>query len=104
MKGLDSGLAGLITALCILMLPKIRSRSIIWVGTVSYSLYLLHIPFGSRVVLLADRMEVPNVALVRVLVMVAALLVSLVAASIFFNIVEKPSHAFARKIGAKARN
>lgn len=80
--------------LAIVYLPEVRSRLLIWIGTVSYSLYLLHIIIGGKVINLAERL--PEDPLFRVGAILAALLASLAAAWGFYHLVEKPSHRFAQ--------
>jgi peptidoglycan/LPS O-acetylase OafA/YrhL len=87
---------GLMALLAIMYLPKINSRILIWVGTVSYSLYLLHIPFGGRIVNLAERL--PDHPVIRISAVVMALVLSLLAAHVFYRFVESPSHRFSRNI------
>lgn len=56
-----------------------------WIGTISYSLYLTHVPIGSKVVNLAVRSDIE---IVRVLAVPAALLVSILFAWAFWRIFE----------------
>jgi peptidoglycan/LPS O-acetylase OafA/YrhL len=66
-----------------------RSRPLAWMGTLSYSLYLLHGPVGERVVNLGSRHARAPVA--QVAVMVAALAVSVGAAYALYRLVELPA-------------
>lgn len=68
----------------------------LWLGTISYSLYLVHVPIGGRVVNLLDRVlatgwQMAFAALIGTLV-------SLFGAWVFFKVVEKPCHRVSRKI------
>ncbi len=65
-------------------------RALIWIGTVSYSLYLVHVPIGGRVVNLGRRF-VPDFWADELMLSVSALAVSLVAAALFYRLVEAPS-------------
>jgi peptidoglycan/LPS O-acetylase OafA/YrhL len=91
-----NALVGLSALLSILYLPKIKSGMLIWVGTVSYSLYLLHIPIGGRVINLAERL--PDHPVIRIVAVLIALGLSLITAFIFYRLVESPSHQFSRII------
>lgn len=85
---------------CILVLAAIHwpaarklleARPVQWLGTISFSLYLIHEPivvafgfmFGS------DR---------AVLAVIVSILTSLVAAVLFYRFVEKPSHQISKKV------
>ncbi|HEY0779058.1 MAG TPA: acyltransferase [Gemmatirosa sp.] len=58
-------------------------------GTISYSLYLLHVPVGTRVVSLGGR--VAHGAAAQVVVTLGALAVSVGAASLMYRWVERPA-------------
>jgi peptidoglycan/LPS O-acetylase OafA/YrhL len=66
-----------------------------WLGTRSFSLYLVHEPI---VVALAFGLNAPSVP---VLLLASAVLAA-VAAELFFRVVERPSHRVARAAGARA--
>jgi peptidoglycan/LPS O-acetylase OafA/YrhL len=95
-RGAASAIVGLATTIAILFLPKIDWKPLVWVGTVSYSLYLLHVPIGGRVLNVLERFS--HFELVKILAVPAALATSLLAAWLFFLLIEKPSHEAARKI------
>lgn len=56
-------------------------RWLVWLGTVSYSLYLLHVPIGGRIVNFGERLVTDPLA--RVGVLAAALAASLIAAALY---------------------
>ena len=95
-EGAASAIVGLATTMAILFLPKLDWKPLVWVGTVSYSLYLLHVPIGGRVLNVLERFS--HFELVKILAVPAALATSLLAAWLFFLLIEKPSHEAARKI------
>lgn len=95
-RGPVSAGLGLSTALGILFLPNLAWRPLVWVGTISYSLYLLHVPIGGRVMNFLERFS--EYGSVQILSVPLALAVSLFAAWLFFLVVEKPSHKLAQKI------
>lgn len=67
-----------------------------WLGTVSYSLYLLHLPIGGKVVNLGARLD--GGIWIQALVLVLALSLSLIAAWIFWRWVELPFQLLARRL------
>lgn len=97
------GLVGAATALVILFGSRLALRPPIahWIGAfgaISYSLYLVHIPIGGRVVNLGRRfIDTPTEALVLSL---AALLASCAAAWLLWRMIEVPSIAAARRWGS----
>jgi peptidoglycan/LPS O-acetylase OafA/YrhL len=101
-----SACAGLGTALVILLAPNLTIPRLAWVGGISYSLYLLHVPIGGRVMNFFERY--PENWLADVLSVPFALATSILAAFIFFKIVEWPSHQLARRMkgiqNAKRKN
>ena len=91
-----SACAGIGTALIILLAPNLKIPQLAWVGGISYSLYLLHVPFGGRVMNFFERY--PENSLANALCVPLALATSILAAFIFFKIVEWPSHQLARRM------
>jgi peptidoglycan/LPS O-acetylase OafA/YrhL len=71
-------------------------RALSFLGAVSYSLYLLHVPIGGRVVNLGARAAEGDVA--RILVLAAALATSLLAAWLFFRLVERPAQRWSARL------
>lgn len=99
-------LVGMSTAAVIYLLrdrslPALPARALAWLGGVSYSLYLLHVPIGGRVVNLGRRLvDGPWQELMLSLV---ALAVSLGAAALFWRLVELPSIRLGRRLSARRR-
>lgn len=84
----------------IAFLNTIRNLNwLIFFGHISYSLYLLHVPIGGRVINLMSRFALG--ASGKVLVVIAAIVASVIAAYLFYLLVEKPSHRLSRKIKLK---
>ncbi len=97
-----SGMLGAGAALGILFLPNLNWKPLIWIGGISYSLYLLHVPVGGRVMNFLERYsEWPGAGILGVVVALAA---SLFAAWVFFLLVEKPSHEAARRISHSGKS
>lgn len=98
-KDWPSSIAALLTSVFIWRVPTINSRLLIWMGTISYSLYLIHIPIGGRVLNLYERL--PHEYSIKWLGLVLACGVTIAASYIFYIYIERPSHRWARKIGAR---
>ena len=63
-------------------------------GTISYSLYLIHVPIGGRVINLAQRL--PDTPLYRYPAILLAFVVTIGGAYVFWRIVENPSQRWAK--------
>jgi peptidoglycan/LPS O-acetylase OafA/YrhL len=68
----------------------------LWLGAISYSLYLVHVPIGGRVVNIGKRFVHDDLGYLGVALI--ALLCSLVAAFVFSRLVEVPAMRLARKL------
>ena len=75
--------------------PHAFPRQLMAVGTISYSLYLIHVPIGGRVINLFSRFQ-PNTWQWLVISLLAGL-ISLVAAWVFYRLVEVPSQKLSRR-------
>lgn len=84
---------GLATALGIFALPSWTNAPMAFLGTLSYSLYLLHVPVGGRVINLAQRL--PASAFVAIVGIGAAFALSIAAAYVLFRVVERPAQQYA---------
>ena len=96
--GLFSLLTVVFSLIWIRLMPALRLPLLAWVAGISYSLYLLHIPIGGRVINLLDRWLESELASLAGLV--GALGVSLGAAWLFNRYVEQPIHERAKRLGA----
>ena len=88
-------LVGLLSAATIANV-EFRHPAVLWLGTVSYSLYLVHWPIGGHVVNGAVKAGVPWPGLIAVLVLAIGL--SLLGAQVMYRYVEKPSRTFAARV------
>ena len=66
-----------------------------WLGAVSYSLYLLHVPIGGRIVNLGERLDVTGG--MQLVVLAAAVAASLAAAWLLFILVERPAQRWSSR-------
>lgn len=97
-----SAVAGFLTAVTIWLakgaqLAGLPRRLLLKLGMISYTLYLVHAPVGGRVVNLGRR-YIPAEVWAEFSLSVFAFLVSVAFAYLVFRLVERPSHAFSRKI------
>ncbi|SRR6266481_1149562 len=83
------------TALLILFTDW-SSRPLDWLGRMSYSLYLIHVPLGERLMAIGARLVSSPVAVSLWLLMSLAL--TLVAAALFALVIEAPAIRWARRI------
>lgn len=81
---------------------RVALRPLVWLGTISYSFYLLHVPVGGRIINLADRFE-PG-PLGQVGAIVTALTISLAAASLYHRWLERPAQRWSARIRYGAAN
>lgn len=89
--------AGVGTALVIGLVNKLpRWQPFCWLGSISYSLYLIHVPIGGRIVNLGSRFA--NSPATHAAVLAAAVVISLLVAYIFYRLVEKPTWEWSGRI------
>jgi len=93
---IPSALAGVATAVLIFSRPS-ENRVLSYLGMISYSLYLVHVPIGGRVANLGARL--PPFPGRGIMVVLSAVAISVLAASIFHRVVEAPCIARSRRIG-----
>jgi peptidoglycan/LPS O-acetylase OafA/YrhL len=84
------------TALTIAFLDLGPKHPLLIFGQLSYSLYLLHVPIGGRVVNLGERFATSLIA--RITVPFAALAISLLAAWLLYRFVEQPAQRWSSAI------
>lgn len=101
--GLQEALVGVLTCISIYALAQKEIHSALtplaWLGVLSYSVYLIHMPIGIRVINIAARFT-ESTAL-RYLTILVALAISIGTAYVFYRLVEVPSQKWA-KLGAKS--
>jgi peptidoglycan/LPS O-acetylase OafA/YrhL len=83
------------TILAILYIKKVPSF-MQWLGTISYSLYLIHVPIGGRVLNLAETLLHKEV--LRGIMVFVALGITLVCAALYYRFIEKPFKSRAARI------
>jgi peptidoglycan/LPS O-acetylase OafA/YrhL len=102
MKTQDTGVAlattGTAALIATVRIPRIAP--IAWLGAISYSLYLLHVPIGYRAMNAIKKSS--DGELVPMLAIVGALAASIVGAALLHRYVEQPSLRLAARIGYRA--
>lgn len=83
-------------AALVIAFVSLESRPLSLLGTLSYSLYLLHGPLGGRVMNAGVRL--PHTLPLQCLVLGAAVTVSLASAYAFYVLIERPAHRWARAL------
>jgi len=86
---------GLSTALLIAFV-RIEARIFTFLGAISYSLYLLHVPIGGRVINFATHH--PHSIGIKILFLAVALAAAIFASYLLYLFVEKPSQKLSSKI------
>lgn len=76
---------------------KIENRFLLFMGNISYSLYLIHVPVGMKIVNLGSRFA--HGTLGNIVVMAVALGGSIVAAYAMYRLVELPAQRWSAAIG-----
>jgi peptidoglycan/LPS O-acetylase OafA/YrhL len=71
-------------------------RSLTSLGMISYSLYLVHVPIGGRVINLAERLELT--LYLRLAFLLAAVVVSVAAAGVYYRWLERPAKRWSSAI------
>lgn len=95
--GWPAAIVGTLTSLAIAYVRIPFPRYLIALGTLSYSLYLVHLPIGTRLVHLAKRLPMGGIPL-EIVITVAALSLSIVAAWAWFRWIEQPSQRWSSAV------
>jgi peptidoglycan/LPS O-acetylase OafA/YrhL len=91
-------LTGVMTSLLITY-AHIKTKFTDFLGKISYSLYLLHIPFGSRILNLGGRYADTEWKVWGIILL--ALLITLLVSWVFYKMVEYPAQMLSKKIAYK---
>ena len=107
MRGVPAAVAGALAAVAILTERSWARRplppALLLLGSISYSLYLLHWPVGIDAVA-ASRRLLPPFPGTDLLARLVGLVASLVAAYAFYRLIEKPAQRVASRVGYRARH
>jgi peptidoglycan/LPS O-acetylase OafA/YrhL len=93
---IPGAIVGAATALVLTLVKAPEIRPLTALGAISYSLYLLHVPIGGRIVNLGQRFG--HGTLFDLTLSLAALAASLAAAFVFYRLIEAPATALARRL------
>lgn len=83
-------------AVSLIFWHRVKWRGGVFLGKISYSLYLLHGPIGVRTANLGSRFA--HTDLEKTFVLAAAIFLSIVAATLFYKFVEKPAILWSKRI------
>jgi peptidoglycan/LPS O-acetylase OafA/YrhL len=92
--------AGLATAFAIAFI-ELKGAPLKFLGNISYSLYLLHVPIGGKVIDLSLRFV--HTTGLKIVVLVVALGLTILAAYLLYIFVEKPAQRWSTAIRYRAR-
>jgi peptidoglycan/LPS O-acetylase OafA/YrhL len=92
-----SAFVALLSALCIFCKVLNYVKVFSYLGTISYSLYLMHIPIGVRVISIGQRLDANDNVFFQVFILFIALLLSIIASALLHYFVEKPSISWAKR-------
>lgn len=82
--------------------PSSVLQPLAWLGTISYSFYLLHLPIGQRIVSHLRR-QVPDNALGECITLGIVFLAVVGASYVFYRLIERPSQRLSQHIGRRER-
>jgi peptidoglycan/LPS O-acetylase OafA/YrhL len=74
----------------------------LFLGSISYSLYLIHVPIGGRLINATVRFSLGPVMIATATVVILG--VSILAATVFYRLVEKPAKQLAFSIQIRKRS
>jgi len=89
-----------IAAFFIMFIDVPRIRILGFLGAISYSLYLIHVPIGGRVVNIGRRFVDGPVQ--EFVLSMAALAVSLMVATLFWKYIEEPAKRASKRVALRA--
>ncbi len=98
--GVVIAIVGLTCAFSIAFLSRVKVRGLAWIGSISYSIYLIHVPIGGRAMNLGTRFQ-PSLFL-YVTILLLAVTSTLVAAYVMYMLVERPSQRWSSSLKYEA--
>lgn len=91
---------GMASAMLILFAPQLgQSKILLFLGAISYSLYLLHVPVGGRVINFGTRYVESEIG--HFVLSLCGLVVCLAAATVFWKLVELPAQKWSSRLKYK---
>jgi peptidoglycan/LPS O-acetylase OafA/YrhL len=106
-RGLEISLTALLTAVVIGRFQDVKAKRsgwnvFIWLGTISYSLYLVHLPLGGRFLSIVKRFVSSSSYSEQLLLSLATLAASIAFAAIYYKAIERPAQTLSKKMKWKA--
>jgi peptidoglycan/LPS O-acetylase OafA/YrhL len=98
---IPSAITALITSLTIAFVEFKIPKVISFIGTISYSIYLIHEPIGVRIISFGNRFA-PTLPL-KLLVLVCAVAATICAAYIFYLAIERPAKTWSASLKYSAK-
>ena len=86
---------GLATA-CAIAFVKTSNKALLFFGSISYSLYLVHMPIGSKVINLGSRFSDSMAA--KIILVAAGFALSVAGAYLLYRFIEKPAQDWSSRI------
>lgn len=83
-------------AAALAFIRSVELQPLVWLGTISYSFYLVHVPVGGRIVNLGARFDLGPLAQLGVVVVAVAM--SLAAATLYHRWLERPAQRWSARI------
>jgi peptidoglycan/LPS O-acetylase OafA/YrhL len=99
--GVAAAVAGGVTAAVIAAVRLPRIRLLAFLGAISYSLYLIHLPIGAKIINLANRFG--SSVTFEIAVFLAAVGGCIGVAAVYHRFVELPALKLAGRIGYEAK-
>lgn len=99
--GQEPAAAGLLAALAIAFVRAPRIAPLVFLGSISYSLYLLHTTIGGRVINLGSRWATGTAS--KMMVLALALAISIGAAYLLYHFVERPARNWSSSLRYRRR-
>lgn len=82
--------------LSLLFINHYSNKYLLFIGTISYSIYLIHVPIGGRIINLSMNFIKSNEG--KSMVLLVAMIIVILISYVFYRVIEKPSIKLSRTI------